>query len=179
MGPQFRITLHRLNVNKKTPPESALVSGARTNLKSPHTLTSVLSANSFFKKQPIYDKRRDNYISNTTNDMLNDDLLLEQLKSRRAFNVEYDTYEDTMYTENYYHSKIVTHPITNTEKFSKRFQLDHTVEIPEEQTIQEEYRFKFPVLISSLENENTLAAHVLATMKPNLEYIEVIFFIHR
>ena len=124
-------------------------------------------------KQQIQNQERD-FKLNTTNDMLNDDLLVEQLKTRRPFTVDYRTNKEAIYTEDYSYSKVISHPITNLENFSKKLQFDQNIEIPDEQTIKDEYRFKFPVLISNLENENTLAIHVLSTMKPNFEYIEVI-----
>ena len=127
-------------------------------------MKSVRSANNFFRKPLIKNQEYDN----------NDDLLLEQLKNRRPFTVDYETNKEGIYTEDYFHSKISSHLLTNPDNFSKKFKLDQNIEIPDEQTIKDEYRFKFPVLISNLENENTLAAHVLATMKPNIEYIEVI-----
>ena len=47
-------------------------------------------------------------------------------------------------------------------------------EAPDEQTIREKYQFRLPVIVSEMESQKTLAAHVLGGAHDDVKYIEVV-----
>jgi len=53
------------------------------------------------------------------------------------------------------------------------------VDVQDEQTIREDYKFKLPPVVSSMENERTLISHVLGGTKNNIGHVEKIIGIAR
>jgi len=68
-------------------------------------------------------------------------------------------------------TKILSQGFRDAEYFSRRNEFEE-MQVPSEKVIREEYRFKMPPIISTMENNNTLATHVLGGTQNNITFVE-------
>ncbi len=93
-------------------------------------------------------------------------------KDRKPF--EYENFEgtDDFYTDDMIKTRILNMGFRDPEYYATRTEFE-TKEVLEEQEIKKEYAFKLPVQVSTMENDNTLVAHVLGGTHNNIKHIEV------
>lgn len=96
-------------------------------------------------------------------------------ENRKPFKVEDYEGAEEYYTPNQIMKRIHEHGFRDPEYYGTRSEFIE-MRVKEEKEIRDEYRFKMPVLISSMENENTLVAHVLGGTLNNIKFIEVNLF---
>jgi len=93
-------------------------------------------------------------------------------ENRKVFKVEDCEGVDEYYTNEMIMTRIYNQGFRDAEYYGTRTQ-HQDMEVWDEQTIRDDYRFKIQPVVSSLENENTLAAHVLGGTWNNMKYVEV------
>lgn len=86
----------------------------------------------------------------------------------------YENYDgvDEYYTDDMIKGRILKMGFRDPEYYATRQEFENK-EVPDEDKIRQDYTFKFPVQVSSMENENTLVAHVLGGTYNNIKHIEV------
>ena len=93
-------------------------------------------------------------------------------ENRKVFRVEECEGVDEYYTDDMIMTRIYNQGFRVPEYYSTRLQ--HTeMQVLDEKSIRDEYRFKVPPLVSTLENTNTLAAHLLGGAWNDTKFIEV------
>ena len=93
-------------------------------------------------------------------------------ENRKVFKVEDCEGVDEYYTNEMIMTRIYNQGFRDAEYYGTRTQ-HQEMEVWDEQTIRDDYRFKIQPVVSGLENENTLAAHVLGGTWNNMKYVEV------
>ena len=99
-------------------------------------------------------------------------------ENRKVFKVEDCEGVDEYYTNEMIMNRIYNQGFRDAEYYGTR---THHVEmdVMDEKTIREDYRFKVQPVVSQMENEHTLAAHVLGGTWNNIKYVEVAFYFKR
>jgi hypothetical protein len=96
--------------------------------------------------------------------------LLYDAKRKPFVCEDYDgTYEH--FSDEQIKSRIYNMGFRDPEYYGTRFE-SPPVNVLEEKNIREEFQFRSPVVISALENENTLAAHLLGGASNDIKHIE-------
>jgi len=92
-------------------------------------------------------------------------------ENRGTFKVEDYEGADEFYTDDEIRTRIYNQGFRDPAYFSKRLEFVD-MRVPNEQSIRDEYRFKMPAIISTMENNNTLATHVLGGAVNNVTFVE-------
>ena len=93
-------------------------------------------------------------------------------ENRKTFSVEECEGVDEHYTDEVIMKRIHNMGFRDSGYYGTRVQRTEMV-VPDEKTIRDDYKFKMPAVISELENENTLAAHVLGGTQNNIGFVQV------
>lgn len=93
-------------------------------------------------------------------------------ENRKPFKVEDYSGVDEFYTPDMIMKNIYDQGFRDPQYYGTRIE-HRSMEVPSERSIQDEYRFKMPVSIASMENHNTLATHVLGGTQNNINFVEV------
>jgi hypothetical protein len=149
LKPMMTMTLHKLSLQSKPG-------------------NSIKTKEAFQKKKPAPLPK--NYVPR---ELAPDDYfqLLFDEKRKRFTNEDFEgTYD---FTQDQVMSRIYNMGFRDPQYFGTRLPFP-PLEVPDEQTIREKYQFKLPVVVSTMENQRTLAAHVLGGAHDDVKYIEVI-----
>lgn len=145
------------------------------NLKSARTPTT--------QSQPLYNysEHHSQLLRSKTRDVLHtvspqeDYFKLLFDENRKTFKVEDYEGVDEFYTDDMIKRRILSQGFRDPEYFATRNEFTD-MQVPDETTIREEYRLKIPAVISTMENNNTLATHVLGGTLNNISFVEVNIF---
>lgn len=157
-NPNLSVHLHRLSIGRKTESkrEFMMPDIRKSSSKPP---TSYSKGRKSKGSQPP---------SLAPNDYFN--LLFDPSRTRfhhEDFEGTYDYYSDDVIK-----SRIINMGFRDPEYFGRRTGFTN-IDVHDEQTIREEYDFKLPVVVSTLENEATIMTHVLGGTNNNIKHIEV------
>jgi len=172
--PHMNYSFHKLSlgvsstknshVNQKK--GSHLLPNVRSPMKTMPPTSSALYSNRHFTPQ------LERMATKTANISPQEDyfkLLFDE--NRKVFKVEDCEGVDEYYTNEMIMTRIHNQGFRDAEYYGTRIQ--HVdMEVMDEKTIRDDYRFKIQPMVSTMENENTLAAHVLGGTWNNIKYVE-------
>lgn len=172
--PHMNYSFHKLslgvssvkNANGNNKKISNLLPNVRSPMKTMPQTTSALYSSRHLKP------RLERMATKTANLSPQEDyfkLLFDE--NRKVFKVEDCEGVDEYYTNEMIMTRIHNQGFRDAEYYGTRTQ-HQDMEVWDEQTIRDDYRFKIQPVVSSLENENTLAAHVLGGTWNNMKYVE-------
>jgi hypothetical protein len=159
-NPNLSVHLHRLSIGRKSENKRESVMPEIKKSFSSKPPTSYSKGRKTKGSQPP---------SLAPDDYFN--LLYDPSRGRFQHEEFEGTYEH--YSDDVIKSRIIGMGFRDPEYFGRRTGFTNQ-DVHDENTIREEYEFKLPVVVSTLENEATLVSHMLGGTYNNIKHIEVI-----
>jgi len=164
---------HKLSMGtSRSISKPSTASAALPQVKQPKRLVSQSTLNNYSLQ--LLESKREKIIKKSQKTTPQDDyfkLLFDE--NRKPFTVEDYEGVDEYYTNDQIMNRIYAHGFRDRAYYETKPEFIEDLPIMDEQSIKDEYRFKIPVLLSTMENTNTLAAHVLGGTWNNIKLIEL------
>jgi len=171
--PHMAQNLHKLSLGtSRSISKPSTAAAALPQVKNPKRLASQSTLNNY--SMQLFENKRERIIKKVQNTTPQDDyfkLLFDE--NRKPFTVEDYDGVDEYYTDEHIMNRIYAHGFRDRAYYETKPEFIDDLKIMDEQSIKDEYRFKIPVLVSTMENNNTLAAHVLGGTWNNIKLIEL------
>lgn len=164
--PHMNSTFHKLSLSSTKNSTRKPFAGLLPNLRTPQLRSQQTFSQQHF--EPQLQRMATKSAGLTAQD---DYFKLLFDENRKVFRVEECEGVDEYYTDDMIMTRIYNQGFRVPEYYSTRLQ--HTeMQVLDEKSIRDEYRFKVPPLVSTLENTNTLAAHLLGGAWNDTKFIE-------